>query len=250
MFKKCKVVMLPTSEKANITYWELPKKLNFNIIPYNNTQNLNKNQHLYIISDKKIKDGDWFLTDIRAKKSDNNGEPIWELKRCLKTKNEWIFDTTNDGLGYNPDWCKKIIATTDTRLKISKFSHFSQDLMKVSVYKDYLFSQPSQQFIKKYIEEYNKSNIITEVLVEFEQYHGINTSIAEINYISGDGNLNWKGANDLRDFKLKINPQDNTITIKKIKGSWNRKEVIELIQKYNSDFKVFQDNEKWIEENL
>jgi hypothetical protein len=30
--------------------------------------------------------------------------------------------------------------------------------------------------------------------------------------------------------KLKINPKDNTITIKKVKDSWNRVELINLLQ--------------------
>ena len=40
--------------------------------------------------------------------------------------------------------------------------------------------------------------------VEVSKYHGISTSIAEVNAISGDGSLNWKGKSDLRDYKIMI----------------------------------------------
>lgn len=84
-----------------------------------------------------------------------------------------------------------------------------------------------ESFIKHFVVQYNRGNIITEVDVEYKEYHGVDTSIAEINYVSGDGSLGWKGKNDLRDVKLKINI-NNTINIKPIKESWNREEVIKI----------------------
>ena len=42
--------------------------------------------------------------------------------------------------------------------------------------------------------------------------------------------MNWKGRGDYRDFKLKINSKDNTITIKKVKDSWTREEVDKLLE--------------------
>jgi len=52
--------------------------------------------------------------------------------------------------------------------------------------------------------------------------------------------------------KLKVNPKDNTITIKKLKDSWNKDEVIELIYKYCKEITqcISEKDEKWIEENL
>ena len=58
--------------------------------------------------------------------------------------------------------------------------------------------------------------------------------------------------------KLKVNPKDNTITIKKVKESWNREEAIELCKKsfdkglkaesfqLDMDFNFYN----WIEQNL
>lgn len=98
-----------------------------------------------------------------------------------------------------PEGWKKIIATTNLDL-------------------DFPLRLPQlrESFIIYFVVQYNRGNIITEIDVEYEEYHGIDTSIAEINYVSGDGSLGWKGKNDLRDFKLKIN-LDNTINIKPIK---------------------------------
>ena len=58
-FKKTKVVMLPTNEKANL-------KLGQNGLLVNNTLDYDThftNQHLYFLSDDEIKEGDWFYLD-------------------------------------------------------------------------------------------------------------------------------------------------------------------------------------------
>ncbi len=43
---------------------------------------------------------------------------------------------------------------------------------------------------------------------------------------------------------------DNTVIVSKVKDTWTRDEVVALIQKYNTDFKVFEDNEEWLNNNL
>ena len=77
---------------------------------------------------------------------------------------------------------------------------------------------PSRQFIDVYIEEYNKGNQINEVMVEWEDK-------TEWSYALSERTLSSC---------IKVNPKDNTVTIKKIKDSWNRDEVIALMRKsYN-----------------
>jgi hypothetical protein len=95
--------------------------------------------------------------------------------------------------------------------------------------------QPSQQFIEKYIECYNKDEIITDVLVE---------------YNSSNDSLDYGGV--YIPSSLKINPKDNTITIKKLKESWTREEVVILLNKLNHTLNIGSDLtlEQWIEENL
>ena len=57
------------------------------------------------------------------------------------------------------------------------------------------------------------------------------------------------------DYRLKINPKDNTITIKPIKDSWNREEVVSLIKDYRNQLVpvnslLIEETNKWIEQNL
>ena len=144
-----------------------------------------------------------------------------------------ISGNHTDYIAINKNGCKKIIATTDVSLGLP---------------------QPSKQFIQKYIEEYNKDNkdnIITDVLIEYElisneEYFG--------NTINPDDDVPYF------DERLKINSKDNTITIKKVKDSYSREEVIEFgnkVKEYCKDgwkpdslHRVFFEWDKWIEENL
>ena len=60
MFKKCKVVMLPTNEKANALWWS-GHKLYVKGPEDSSRGELN---HLYFLSDDEIKEGDWFLSNL------------------------------------------------------------------------------------------------------------------------------------------------------------------------------------------
>ena len=172
-FKRAQVVMLPTNEKPikgqilRRHIWKEDPKLECDSLwLYNNTVTIDnlkqyttlnssftdwykafEPQHLYIISDDEIKEDDWFIGDnISIKQCTlNNGGNI-------NFKGGWYSGSTN---------CKKIIATTDTSLNYET-PFYGMDA-------DNNFPTPSQQFITKYIEEYNKGNIIADVLVEYEQ---------------------------------------------------------------------------------
>ena len=132
---------------------------------------------------------------------------------------------------------REVLATTDSSLW--RPSHkYASDVI--------LLPQPSQQFIEKFIEEYNRGNVITDVLIEYElisneEYFG--------NTINPDDDVPYF------DERLKINSKDNTITIKKVKDSYSREEVIELLEVIpnffnNSINKQIELRTKWIEENL
>ena len=217
MLKRCKVVMLPTKEKSDIFIGKTHSVLHYkNNIP---DEEFKSYQHLYIISDDGIKKGDYIY--------------------CTITNIIEIDKYNHDDL--IRDW-KKVIATTDSSLW--RPSHkYASDVI--------LLPQPSQQFIEKFIEEYNRGNVITDVLIEYElisneEYFG--------NTVNPDYDVPYF------DEKLKINPKDNTITIKKVKDSWSREEVIEFGNKvkeyckngWKSDslHRVFFEWDKWIEENL
>lgn len=94
-FKKTNVVMLPTTKESILC---LSTFIGLSLT----TQMLSivpdfVNQHLYIISDDDIKEGDWVY------KNDSNPKVF-----------KWI-NTTNTNFNY-----KKIIATTDTSLNLAQ----------------------------------------------------------------------------------------------------------------------------------
>ena len=221
-FKKAKVVMLPTNEKSSII--NLDNEELFHIDQY--VPKLNKgNTHLYIISDDEIKEGDWMIRD--------NEQPTKVTPNFF-----WDF-----GVRYF-----KIIATTDESLKIDNdiTNQTSAIWDKTDVKRVIIGSKslpkPSDSFIKKYIEEYNKGNVITDVLVEYEL---ISNEEYFLNTINPDENVPYFDEN------LKINPKDNTITIRKVKDSWNREEILnDIEQAIIQGLDIGQYRDKWIKENL
>jgi hypothetical protein len=123
---------------------------------------------------------------------------------------------------------KKIIATTD-ELKLKDISR------PLGVYQ--ILPSPSENFIKAYIEAYNNGNVIEDILIEVEE-------------IKGDLGIILSLTNE--DFKLKL--KDNNIIIKKVKDSWSRDEVCNLLNEYRvytwKTGSTAIDLTKWIEENL
>lgn len=228
-FKRVKVVMLPTNEKAQLwlskgnalTLWGKE----------NNNDKLGANQHLYFLSDEEIKEGDWYISAMKSIISQHNGTEKL------------------------PDGWKKIIATTDKSLEISNNLDYNQLLPNRKDFRFYL-PHPSEQFIEKYIEEYNKGREIKEVLVEYniydDQCDGLSCGICNCNHTT-----------EKLISELKINPKDNTITIRKTKDSWNREEVVKLLEEIHDmsyencqyDYSLtatarYVNVDKWIEENL
>lgn len=198
MFERCKVVMLPTNKKSNI-YLELNNPEGMLII--NNLISLYDRerfkdyfpQHLYILSDEEIKEGDCWAIN-------KNNDTLYFL----------------DSMGVYDSWLK-VIASTDPSLNLPI---------------------PSQSFIEEYTSEYTKGNKIEEVLVEFEAYDGY----PPVSFMPDT---------------LKVNPKDNTITIKRVKDSWTRDEVTNLCEnaydsgRYSIIHKdIEQTFDKWVKTNL
>ena len=228
-FKKAKVVMLPTNEKSLNSVFSLrsdkPYLMSEQNSPFKariyDTKDLYHTYfNLYIISDDEIKLFDWIY---------NNKENIVE-QITSKTQLIFVLEENKENQTF-----KKIIATTDTSLRVPYNNGDMNDLI--------ILPKPSQQFIEKFIEEYNRGNVITDVLIEYElisneEYFG--------NTVNPDDDVPYF------DEKLKINPKDNTITIKKVKDSWNREEVENLIYAAMKDrcYTTVSEWRKWIEENL
>jgi len=144
-------------------------------------------QHIYITSDEEIKEGDWYCSPTGIVSQHNGTEKL-------------------------PDGWKKIIATTDKSLKINLLEgikHAPENWRELP--------QIPQSFIEYFVDQYNKGNIITEVMVEYEL-----------------GNISesyFDGEKEKLPLHLKINP-DNTINIKPSKDSWNIKELSGILSIY------------------
>lgn len=206
------------------------------------------NNFIYITFNDLIQEGDFYAMFI-----DDNWKimnPVYDRKEADRCNNHPSISKI----------CKKIIATTDKSLTVD-----SRIGIKGSFCQKPL-PEPSQQFIKHYIEQYNQGNIIEEVLVEYEDAMWFN---------------NGKAWQPFPDYKTttrkskspKINLKDNTITIRSARNSWNREEVEKLkdlsiaLSKHfdyiwnETDIRFDQSLEiaisedqqrlhKWIEENL
>ena len=124
--------MLQSEKASNILLSKAGNKLNYHPKLKND---YNINQEFYIISDDKIEEGDWYVS------IDAFGNILDIIKSTqagahLRTQVPFLF--------------KKIIATTDTSLNLP---------------------QPSEGFIKKFIESYNDPDkaTISDVMVEYEE---------------------------------------------------------------------------------
>jgi len=140
MYKKCKVVMLPTNEKALIYQSKLSKILGIK----RDKKIINSRviaQHLYILSDNEIKEGDWYYSYLLN-------------SRYIAPKGFTKSKLTNPKSEY------KIIASTDPSL--NKWIKLNPG--------ELLQSLPSipQSFIEEYVSEYNKENKIEEVMVKYQ----------------------------------------------------------------------------------
>ena len=159
-YKEYDIVLVETdkAEKSLILYQDIGKKT----LKYEETyltqaylRNMYaKSYHLYIISDDKIKDDDFFVN-----MTTNN------IHKCHSVSKN-IHSDLNGGK-YHGKWeSKKIITTTDELiLKTSKSINKEQ-------FPDILLPQLPQDFIINYINKYNKNNIITKVLLEVVKYIG------------------------------------------------------------------------------
>jgi len=205
-FKRAKVIMLPTESFIPGSLIQHSDNKKLQLITNSNfdeedakhliTTKWNTAFNIYIISDDKIKEGDYFINDD-------------VILKCTGFNQHYILSEDKYGLTYSPADSNKIMATTDTSL-----GYWKEIMTKAGGDEDTFFSlpQPSQQFITKYIEEYNKGNIITDVLVEYD-----------ITWVANHNN-------GYHSKSLKINPKDNTINIKlEEKHTYTKEQLIKAM---------------------
>jgi hypothetical protein len=190
--------------------------------------------NLYVTSNEEIKEGDWCLLNVEG------------TLRAVR-----VIDITLVEL-WNIMKVPKIIAATNTSLLTSEIKNriYKGVPTKVNVHKP--LPQIPKLFIKYYIEQYNKGNVITDVLVEYEEY----MTDGWVPTYNNPDNHNLDQPTEL-DYRLKIN-SDNTINIYQVKDTWNRLELIEKLNecaafvKHKIEYESYciGDLEEWINENV
>jgi len=141
--RKIQIHMLPTEDESNIV------KLNSGNILYNYREPVKAqkphytNQYLYITTDEKVKDGDWYYSTFPHNRGVNQRKGNW--RTCFNER--------------------KIIATTDTKLTVNYkgYEYGTAREYSANIY----LPQPPQSFV----EAFCKAGGIENVLVEYDVIH-------------------------------------------------------------------------------
>lgn len=241
-FKRVMVILLPSENKKNALWSYKERRL------YSNEQNNPNDEddttyyHLYFISDEQPKEDDWCM--VIDKTSSLYG--IYEQHKGVQPRDS--------------KW-GKIIASTDTNLVFIKHN----ETVPYPQGKQIWTPKPSETFVQKYVELHNSKKVITDILVEYEE-KSIKYIKKELGIFGHDESFlleseyqEYLKTNSID--KLKVNPKDNTITIKKLKDSWSREEVKGLLWKcYTKDISPMSITDintllipkfnNWVKENL
>lgn len=231
-----KVVMLATDNKINALKGYSDKSILFNYKEEYKTLQAEGEYtsyfHLYFTSNEEIKEGDWYIW------LDNN-------QIC---QGEEHIDIVNKHIN-NGD-CRKIIATTDSSLKLEcrgcRFNKNSPGIIYTCSCQT--LPQPSKEFIQLFIESYNKGEVITDVLVEVETEY-IKSKFTDW---TKEGEVSYKNVLHPTD-KLKL--QDNTIIIKEKEESWDDiKDLFyvlhdDKIKEWSNNKQLLLEYHKWLKEN-
>jgi len=186
-YQECDIIMLPTDNlvgKQDLILIGNWKKLHLMTNWQPKLAEDEKAQHLNILSNEKIKEGDFQI--------------------CIDPNNphyNQISNKTNNAV--NSGAYKKIIATTDSSL----FVNTNCETYKKEHCGGYCcgVKQISQQFIEYFISEYNKGNVISKVLIEVEEKTDI-----EVKYKYPFGDIAKEVGTGT--YKIKLN-QNNEISI-------------------------------------
>lgn len=236
MKNKVQVIMLSTEYTKINPPAIIDLTCNGLIRPLGNTGlTTSKYYNLYITSDDKIIDGDYYVNFIINKNDPNYGNiPDKVIKADLNKSNDFLIEPFSK-------YCKKIIATTDPKLTRKEDRGFN-------IIKEFLIPQIQQSFLKEYVD-----NPDGEYEVEYKREVITVDNSSEL----PQSNSRYKEHKYEGDWKLKLN-QDNTVNITSVEERmYNREEVESILFQYaedeyawfscKSEIESFND---WIKENL
>ncbi len=224
--KKLYPIMLPTEQKTKLIVYD-GNKFAYNKEIFKLKQGIN--QHLYLVSDGKIKEGNWvYSSHLNLVNQFNNEGAVFHANK-------------------NSDKCKKIVATTDTSLTYysDKEDHtgFSGDLQLL-------------QIPQSFIEAWSKSNgSIKEIEVEVDRksfYDATTYLLKEIVKIKTNENNEVVIVKILTD-DPPINLIKDSDTIKDMRKAFQagRNYQMGVHHEYNGGEKHDYPNfDKWLEKNF
>lgn len=158
------------------------------------------NHYLHVLSDEEIKEGDWFYADEFS--------PIEQAAH-------FEGNLVN---GFIKSECKKIIATLDESLHVKTDEPNFGSYMTLSL--GVRLPKISEEFVKYFISEHKKGNLIEEVDVEYED--GLNKPLDEA--LRSSGPLVFE--------RLKLVDNTINIIIPKEDRLFTTKEVEDLFHKF------------------
>ena len=212
MYKKRQVVFIKGTEEAKIG--ELLISGNGTMFVANCDPINARPTYVYVVSTDTIKVGDWFLNDDRDSVRANDGKPIWVLYKCTSIENGWLYGNNFQGIGHNPDWSRKVIASNNPELH----KGWIRDEDPKREYPDYVMittmrgiPKLSDSFIQEFIHRYNIKHPMDDIMVEYG--FTIDKSLGHFH--------------QERRYFLKINP-DDTVNTKEEQRTWTRAEVTEI----------------------
>ncbi len=232
MKKKCKIIILPTEDKNAVVYMNNYHELTDS---YKGTYTP---QHLYLISDDEIKEGDWVIANGKLG------------KYSIDEENRTHDVASEEGIYPFKDcqYIKKVIASTDN-LRV----YDDECEMPAS----YRIPKFSEDFIKAYVKANGK---IDEVMVEYTEEKDCWRSRDKFDTIEVYSKEDADKYICIMDYYPSIPKlrDDNTVIISEAKTMYSRDEVENLVKKalfYGVKHQVtvpftIYDVNKWIKENL
>jgi len=207
-----------STEKGTGAIAQLPSNKSFYVVTDHNrgiSDHIDK--HLYFTSDEEIKEGYYCLY-------------IHNSTAILIKKNVDKYGIIQkDGIGYDLQYCRKVIASTDPKLTIETSATGVTDGGRVRTFYDKKrIAQPTPQFI----EAYCKQGGIDKVLVEYEIVQRClysEPSSCENSECRVLGECNGKRVSEV--LKLKVDPIHNTVTTHRIVEKTYTKEEVNTFRK-------------------
>lgn len=188
MNKSCKVIMLPTNNVIGVTLWLNPNGQLLHTKMPDSQNGKYKGQHLYIVSDEDVVEGDYHIASHIIKEF-----PY----KCLAYTDKEQLDAIQEIGG-----ALKVIATTNKDLVIEGKAPSGDIAWR------HPYPQPSESFVAYYVTEYNKGNMIDEVFIERE----LRTKIGDVLIKDqSDYDFYLKECMEM-EYRVKINP-DNTVNL-------------------------------------